>query len=128
MDAYLKFDIPIAPTGMKLTKATLKYWVASSASSASKGSHTISLAGNSWTETSVTYKSRPAITTTKVGTITGATKADSAGEASLTVGSLKVGATTLAIETTGSDDLRIWSKEFTGKGRTPVLELTYTQA
>ncbi len=125
MNAYLKFDLPTAPVGMKLSKATLNYWVATGADSGSAATHTISVADSNWAEATMTYQTKAAITTTTLGTITGATKIDTAGVATLDAAKLKTGVTTLAIHSTGNDDLRIWSNEFEGKGRNASVELTY---
>jgi len=129
MNSYLRFDLPVAPAGMQLTKASLAYWVATTDRSSSTASHSVWIAGNSWSESTVTFRSKPAVTTTLLGTITGASAPDTGRSVSLVASKLAPGTqVTLSIQTASADDLRIWSKEFAATERRPYLNLTYTKA
>jgi hypothetical protein len=129
LSTYLRFDVPAPPSGTKLTKATLKFWVATNAEAGSAGTHTITAASNTWNESTMVWSNKPALTGAALGTIKGATKLDSSFETPVAISAFAgITATTgktLAITGTGADDLRFWSSEFAAVDRRPQLVLTY---
>jgi len=130
LSTYLRFDLPAPPAGTKLTKAVLKVWVATNAEAGSAGTHTITAASNTWNESTMVWTNKPALTGAALGTIKGATKLDSSFETPVAISAFSgITATTgktLAITSTGADDLRFWSSEFAAADRRPQLVLTYT--
>ena len=127
--SYLAFDLPAAPSGTVLTGATLQVRTTSDAAAGSTDSHSVKLlSSGSWTESAVTWNNRP----TALGDELGAISAPSAISTSYTakldasVLAAKTGtSTTLVLSSTGTDNVRLWSKEASSAYR-PVLTLTYT--
>ena len=129
MDAYLRFKIPAAPAGKTLVKAQLKYWVASSSTSGSVDKASIVQASDAWDEATVTSKTRPALSLEELGT-TAPSGPDTPTTVPLSTDKTRglVGKQiTLALHSSSSDDLRIWSSEFEGERQRPQLLLTYDQ-
>jgi hypothetical protein len=128
-NAYLRFALPAAPAGTRLTGATLQVWVATNATAGSAQPHSVTLASNSWDEMAVTWNTKPYLVGSTLGTITGATSLDTLKKTTLNADGLASFAgspVTLAVTSTGTDELRFWSKEFTVPARRPQLVLTYT--
>lgn len=80
-----------------------------------------------WTESAVTHDTRPSLSTTVPGTITGAASVSTDCSAELNasaLGGALGSATSLALTSSGTDSLRIWSSEATAAHR-PQLVLTF---
>jgi hypothetical protein len=126
---YLRFALPATPAGKTLTGAVLRFRTNSSSYAGSTGAFDVKVAGNTWSESTLLWGNRPAVTTTSVGRITGATTPNTAYSTPLTASVLAARAgqeTTLAVTTTSSDDLWLWSKDHPDSTFRPVLLLTYT--
>lgn len=126
--AHLRFRLPAAPQGTTLKSASLEYWVGTADHAESAQAHSLTIGSNSWSETSMTWKTRASVGTELVGTIRDAKVGNVAGRAGLDVAVLKgrLGQElTLAISSAGTDDLRIWSSEFAAQARRPRLVLTF---
>jgi hypothetical protein len=119
--AYLKFNLPAAPVGKTLQSATLQLWSAGSGSTGTQNIKVIS--DDSWTETGITYNSRPAL-----GSAIGTLKAPSTNTlysvpltASAVAGELGQ-PLSLGLDSISSDGLDLSSKE---AGKAPTLVLTF---
>ncbi|PVZ95892.1 hypothetical protein DDQ50_05350 [Amnibacterium flavum] len=129
LESYLKFALPSLPAGATLTGATLTVRTSDDGTAASADSHLIRLLNGSWSEASTTWNNRPTGLGATVGTITGATSLNTAYNVQLDPAQLAglLGTTaSVAITSTGGDNIRIWSKEASATYR-PSLTLTFTQ-
>ncbi len=127
--SYLAFEIPQAPAGAVLTSAELRLRTTSASGSDSAQPHDVGLITDSWTESSITWASRPTTTGQSVGTLTGFTGINAAYSTALdaaAIGGHGGSTVTLVLSATGADNLRLWSKESTTSAYRPVLELTYS--
>jgi hypothetical protein len=126
--SYLRFNLPAAPAGKKLTGAVLKVHTTNLASAGSAASHKVLLAG-SWSGSALTWSSRPALTSQLLGTVPSGTKPSTSYQVKLDVAAVTklVGATsTLAISGTTSDSLWLWSANYSDVSKTPTLVLTFS--
>ncbi|MEV6263166.1 LamG-like jellyroll fold domain-containing protein [Streptomyces sp. NPDC051784] len=125
--SYLRFALPAAPAGQVLTGARLTFRTSSDSTAGSAESHSIVPVTGTWTESAVTYNTRPALSTSVLGTVTGATSVSTDYSAELNAPALDgaLGSvTSLALTSGGTDSLRIWSSEATAAYR-PQLVLTF---
>jgi hypothetical protein len=124
--SYLRFQVPSAPAGKVLRSATLRLTTNSLPSSGSTKSQEIRLAGNNWTETTLTWRNRPPVTTGLGALAAGSVPKKTYGISLNTAEVARlVGQRTLAIVSTGGDDAWFWSRDFQGSGQRPQLVLTY---
>ncbi len=126
--AYLRFRLPKAPQATVLKSARLEYWVGTADHAESTQAHSVTIGSNSWSETAMTWSNRASVGTEVLGTIRGAGARNVAGSVGLDAARLKGRLDqdlTLAISSTSTDDLRIWSSEFPAEARQPRLVLIF---
>ena len=123
--AYLRFAIPAAPSGKSLTSAVLQVNTTTEASAGSSQPHTVSIAGDGWTETTLNWRNKPAIGT-KLGTLPSASGVNEGYEVSLSAAAMPTGQATLAISSAGNDGLCVWSQNHGAASYRPQLSLTYS--
>ncbi|MFF4248813.1 DNRLRE domain-containing protein [Streptomyces sp. NPDC001822] len=124
---YLRFTLPSAPAGQVLKSARLAFRTSSDSTAGSAESHSVVPVTGTWTESAVTYNTRPTLSTSVLGTITGASAVSTGYSADLdatALGGALGSATSLALTSSGTDSLRIWSSEATAAYR-PQLVLTF---
>lgn len=129
IESYLKFDLPAAPAGTRLSGAELRVRTSNDSTAASTGTQSLRLLSGAWTESSVTWATRPTGKGSLVGTFTGATATSTAYTAELDPASLAAlggKEVSLVMENDSTDNVRLWSKE-SGSSLRPELVLTYTQ-
>jgi hypothetical protein len=110
-----------------LRSARLTFRTSSDSTAGSADSHSIVPVTGAWTESAVTYSTRPTLSTSVPGTITGASAVSTDHSADLDATALDgaLGSvTSLALTSSGTDSLRIWSSEATAACR-PQLVLTF---
>ncbi|MEV3931721.1 MULTISPECIES: DNRLRE domain-containing protein [unclassified Streptomyces] len=110
-----------------LRSARLTFRTSSDSTAGSAESHSIVPVTGTWTESTVTYDTRPTLSTSVPGTISGATSVSTGYAAELNaspLGGALGSATSLALTGSGTDSLRIWSSEATAAFR-PQLVLTF---
>ncbi|MFF1921967.1 hypothetical protein ACFVW8_15505 [Streptomyces sp. NPDC058221] len=98
------------------------------ARSPAAASHTLVPVTGAWTESSVTYDSRPSLAMTVLGTISGATEVSTGHSVHLSApapGGALGSACSLALTSSGTDGLRIWSSEVATAAWRPQLVLTF---
>ena len=129
--SYLKFDIPAVPTGTTLSSATLTLRTTTSASAGSVDPYDLVWADNGWNETSTLYASRPALSSTVVGTLAGGSQPSTTYGVTLspsafagTFGSTR----SIGVTSTSTDNIWFWSREVNVASYRPVLTLTFTAA
>ena len=124
--AFLRFSIPAAPSGKALTSAVLQVTTTTEATAATSQAHYVSIANNTWNESTLTWNARPALST-RLGTLTSALELNQAYEVPLLATGIPTAAAqlTLAISSAGTDSLRIWSRDHSSVEYRPQLVLTY---
>ncbi|MFD1659895.1 LamG-like jellyroll fold domain-containing protein [Streptomyces caeni] len=127
-EAYLRFDLPSAPAGTVLKSARLAVKTTTLSSAGSTDDISVRPVTGGWTETGTTYASKPAVSQTVVGTLSGATDVSTLYSAALDTTALSPalgGSYDLALTSTGTDSLWLWSHEASAAENTPQLVLTF---
>ncbi|MET8174066.1 DNRLRE domain-containing protein [Streptomyces clavifer] len=125
--SYLRFALPEAPAGQVLKGARFAFRTSSDPTAGSAESHSIVPVTGAWTESAVTYNTRPTLAASALGTITGASRASTDHSVDLDASALEGALGSLfplALTSSGTDSLRIWSSEATAAYR-PQLVLTF---
>lgn len=129
-EMLLSFGLPTAPAGTALTSATLQVRTSGDAAAGSVDPYAIDLLSGDWSESAVTWNSRPTAVTGSLGSLSGATGVNTAYSAALAAPALagQLGqSVTIRISGASADNLRLWSREATANYR-PTLVLTFTPA
>ncbi|TLQ47195.1 CBM96 family carbohydrate-binding protein [Streptomyces marianii] len=127
-ETYLRFDLPAAPAGTVLKSARLTVKTTTLSSAGSTDEVSVRPFTGSWTESGTTYASKPAVSGTAIGTLTGMTELSSLYSTALDTGALSPalgGSYDLALTSTGTDALWLWSGEASAAENTPQLVLTF---
>ncbi|MFJ2635235.1 DNRLRE domain-containing protein [Streptomyces sp. NPDC087422] len=127
---YLRFDLPAAPGGMVLTSARLTLRTSSDAIANSVDTLNVQRVTGSWTETGVTWNTRPTLDPTVLGTVPAPTALQTDYTATLTAAALTPGLGgpyDLAVTSTGTDSAWFWSKDAPGTSGHPQLVLTFAK-
>ncbi|MFD8685625.1 LamG-like jellyroll fold domain-containing protein [Streptomyces sp. NPDC059651] len=125
---YLRFSLPAAPAGQELKGARLTFRTSSDSTAGSAEPHTLVPVTGTWTESAVTYNTRPSLAATALGTISGATAVSTDYSVELNapaLGGALGSAYSLALTSGGTDSLRIWSSEVATAAYRPQLVLTF---
>ncbi|MFI7355671.1 DNRLRE domain-containing protein [Streptomyces avidinii] len=126
--SYLRFDLPAAPAGTVLKSAVLS--VKTSTQSGAGTTDTVSVlpVTGSWSEGGTTYNNRPALGGPALGSFAGIPDGSAVHTTALTTASLAAALGTgydLALSSTGTDALWLWSSEAQAAEGTPQLTLTF---
>lgn len=126
--SVLRFALPVAPSGKTLSAARLRVRTTSISSAGTADRLNVRAASDSWSESTTTYASRPALGSAVLGTLSGATRPNTAYWINLDPAALRPlsGATTLAVQGTGKDSFWFWSRRHAAPSYRPLLELTFT--
>ncbi len=128
--AYLKFTVPDAPAGSTLVGATLKARTTTEAIAGSIDAHQVKTTSSSWAEagsTPLTWNNQPTLGST-LGEFPANSAVNSPIEATLSASDLAAAPGTtisLAVTSTGSDNLWFWSRMHANSSYRPALVLTY---
>ena len=125
--AYLKFALPTAPAGTTLVGATFSVKTTTDTFAGSVDSHLVSLAPSTWTDTTLTWATRPTIGTS-IGSFAPTTVPNTRYNAILDASALSglpAGPVTLAVSSTSTDNLWFWSQNYASTTSRPTLTLTY---
>ncbi len=128
--SYLRFTLPAAPAGRSLTGVTLTLHTTRAPSAGSGFTQYVRLTSDSWTEMGATWNTRPTMSGTILGTLTGATAINHPYTFVLD-GSTLVASTSpsrtvsIALTAGGNDALSFWSSDVSGASYRPTLVLTY---
>ncbi|HWU46764.1 MAG TPA: DNRLRE domain-containing protein [Humibacter sp.] len=131
VQSFLKFALPAAPAGTALTSATLRVRTSTDATAGSADPHAFRTATGDWSQSSVTWNTRPTSLGGTVGTLSGATATNTEYTVTLDaaqVAALLGGSATFALvaDTGNVDNVRLWSDESATSSYRPLLTLTYT--
>ncbi|AWZ07038.1 MULTISPECIES: DNRLRE domain-containing protein [unclassified Streptomyces] len=126
--SYLRFNLPAAPAGTVLKSAALG--VKTSTMSGAGTADTVSVLPitGSWTEAGTTYANRPALGGPALGSFAGipdGSAVHTTGLDTAAVAGALGGAYGLALSSTGTDALWLWSSEAQANEGTPRLTLTF---
>ncbi len=124
----LRFDLPAAPSGQQLTSATLRLHTTGQSFASSVDDMEVRLASNTWDESTVTYETRPAVSSTVVGT-QGPVDLNGTYEITLSASQLRAlgaGETTLAVVMAGGDNAQFWSSNVGNSALRPELDLSFS--
>ncbi|MFD9161457.1 DNRLRE domain-containing protein [Streptomyces sp. NPDC059558] len=126
--SYLRFDLPTAPAGTVLKSAVLS--VKTSTQSGAGTADTVSVlpVTGSWSEGGTTYNNRPALGGPALGSFAGIPDGSAVHTTGLTTASVAAALGTgygLALSSTGTDALWLWSSEAQANEGTPQLTLTF---
>ncbi|MEU7554187.1 DNRLRE domain-containing protein [Streptomyces sp. NPDC044571] len=126
--SYLRFDLPAAPAGTVLKSAVLS--VKTSTMSGAGTADTVSVVPvtGTWSEAGTNYTNRPALGAPALGSFPGVPDGSAVHAAALSTGSVAGALGTaygLALTSTGTDALWLWSSEAQANEGTPQLTLTF---
>ncbi|MEU4727554.1 DNRLRE domain-containing protein [Streptomyces sp. NPDC023588] len=126
--SYLRFDLPAAPAGTVLKSAVLG--VKTSTMSGAGTTDTVSVVPvtGPWSEGGTTYDNRPALGGPALGAFAGipdGSAVHTTGLTTATVAAALGGSYSLALSSTGTDALWLWSSEAQANEGTPQLTLTF---
>jgi fibronectin type 3 domain-containing protein len=127
--AFLSFDLPVAPAGTQLSSVVLRVRTSDDAKAASVDTAAIDLVRGAWKESEVTWNNRPMDVVAGLGTLAGIPTLNTPAAASLSVGALqaRLGTEqTIRLSSAGTDNLRLWSSEARGVTYRPTLVLEFT--
>ncbi|WP_078901649.1 CBM96 family carbohydrate-binding protein [Actinacidiphila yeochonensis] len=128
--AYLRFDLPQAPSGMVLKSAELTVRTSSLSTGGSTDDLAVQPVTGSWTETGVTWSTKPALDSTVLGTLHAPSALQTDYSAALTASALSdhLGQSyDLALTDTGADSAWLWSRDAPGTSGHPQLTLVFGQ-
>lgn len=128
-ESYLRFALPTAPAGTALSSATLTLRTSTDPSAGSADAHALRIVAGSWAESSVVWNNRPTGAGPDLGTVSGATATNTAYVTALnasTVNGYLGSAVSVALVSTGLDNLRLWSNNAPTASYRPLLTLTFT--
>lgn len=123
--SYLRFSLPQAPSGMTLKSAKLTLRTTNDASAGTPDTISVQPVTGAWSESEVTYAGRPELSSTVLGTFTGATELDTDYTASLSAAQLagSLGDTLdVALTSDGTDAWWVRARE---TSYAPKLTLTF---
>ncbi|MEU0783851.1 LamG-like jellyroll fold domain-containing protein, partial [Streptomyces sp. NPDC006173] len=121
-ETYLRFDLPAAPAGTVLKSARLAVKTTTLSTAGSTDDFAVRPVTGSWTEAGTTFTSKPALSSTSVGTLSGAADLLTVYSATLDTSALSPalgGSYGLALTSTGTDALWVWSSEASAAENTP---------
>jgi hypothetical protein len=127
-ESYLRFTLPAAPAGTVLKSARLAVKTSTATGAGSVDSQSVVPVTGAWTEGGLTYNNRPALGTGPIGTLIGATDGSAIYSASLNTSAVSAalgGSYSLALTSTGTDPLWLWSSEAAAAEGTPQLVLAF---
>ena len=126
--AYLKFSLPSPPAGTSLVGAQLRLRTTDLDVAGSGDSFAVETASNEWYAGGVTWNKRPPLTGTRLGTLSGHTARSTTYTTSLDaarVAGLGAGERSLALTSTGTNSLWLWTSDHAEPSYQPRLVLTY---
>ncbi|MEU4266690.1 DNRLRE domain-containing protein [Streptomyces sp. NPDC026092] len=127
-ESYLRFPLPAAPAGKVLKSARLAVKTTTMTGAGSTDSISVVPVTGAWAQNTVTYNNRPALGSGAVGTLSGAVDGSTVYSAALDTPAVAAALGSsygLALTSTGTDPLWLWSSEATAAEGTPQLVLTF---
>jgi large repetitive protein len=123
--SYLRFPVPAAPPGTEVKAARLRITTTGETFAGSADPHAVRVADNGWSESVVTWGTRPSASGPLLGTLTGAAQPSTVYSVELDparVQALLGEDTTLAVTGTGTDNLWFASNKRAASSPTLVID------
>lgn len=127
-ETYLRFNIPAAPAGQVLKAASLQVKTSTAAGAGTTDTVSVVPVTGDWSGAGTTFNTKPTLGTTPLGSIAGVPDGSAIQSVQLdttAVSSLLGTSSSLALTSTGTDPLWIWSSEATAADAMPQLVLTF---
>lgn len=127
-ETYLRFDIPAAPAGQVLKSASLQVKTTTVANAGTTDTVSVVPVTGSWSGAGTTFKSKPTLGTTPIGSFAGVPDGSAVQSTPLDVTALSAvlgSSYSVGLTSTGTNPLWIWSSESTAVDAKPQLTLTF---
>ncbi|WP_405488682.1 LamG-like jellyroll fold domain-containing protein [Streptomyces sp. NBC_00096] len=127
-ETYLRFDIPAAPAGQVLKSASLQVKTSTAAGAGTADTVSVVPVTGSWSGAGTTFKTKPTLGTTPLGSFAGVPDGSAIQSTPLDTAAVSAvlgSSYSLALTSTGTDPLWIWSSESTAADAVPQLILTF---
>ncbi|MEU3725486.1 DNRLRE domain-containing protein [Streptomyces sp. NPDC031705] len=126
--SYLRFQLPPAPAGQVLTSAALSVKTSTMAGAGTTDTVSVVPVTGAWSEGGTTYANRPGTGAPALGAFPGVPDGSAVHTAGLDTAAVAAalgGSYSLALTSTGTDALWLWSSEAAANEGTPQLRLTF---
>ncbi|MFD3548808.1 DNRLRE domain-containing protein [Streptomyces sp. NPDC058655] len=127
-ETYLRFSLPAAPAGQVLKSASLQVKTTTQTGAGTADTVSVVPVTGTWSGAGTTFKTKPTLGTTPLGTIAGVPDGSAAHTVELDTAAVSAvlgSSYSLGLTSTGTDPLWIWSAESTAAEGTPKLVLTF---
>ncbi|MFJ3881507.1 LamG-like jellyroll fold domain-containing protein [Streptomyces sp. NPDC090077] len=127
-ESYLRFPLPAAPAGQVLKTASLQFKTSTQAGAGTADTVSVVPVTGTWTGAGTTFTTKPALGTTPLGSIAGVPDGSAVQNVELNTAAVSAvlgSSYSLALTSTGTDPLWIWSSESTAADAAPQLVLTF---
>ncbi|MEV0413413.1 DNRLRE domain-containing protein [Streptomyces sp. NPDC050448] len=127
-ETYLRFNLPAAPAGQVLKSAALQIKTSTQASAGTADTVSVVPVTGTWSGAGTTYNTKPALGTTPLGAFASVPDGSAVQSTPLDTAALSAvlgSSYGMALTSTGTDPLWIWSMESTAADAAPQLVLTF---
>ncbi|RSS84240.1 DNRLRE domain-containing protein [Streptomyces sp. WAC06614] len=129
-ETYLRFSLPAAPAGQVLKSASLQVKTTTQAGAGTADTVTVVPVTGTWSGAGTTFNTKPTLGTTALGSLAGVPDGSAVHTVDLDTAALSAALGTsysMALTSTGTDPLWLWSSEASAAEGTPQLVLTFGQ-
>ncbi|MEU7063175.1 LamG-like jellyroll fold domain-containing protein [Streptomyces sp. NPDC046161] len=127
-ETYLRFNLPAAPAGTVLKAASLQVKTTTQAGAGTADTVSVVPVTGTWSAAGTTFNTKPTLGTTPLGSLAGAPDGSAIQNVALDTTAVSAVLGTgysMALTSTGTDPLWIWSSETTAADAAPQLVLTF---
>ncbi|MFJ3925804.1 DNRLRE domain-containing protein [Streptomyces sp. NPDC090022] len=127
-ETYLRFSLPAAPAGQVLKSASLQIKTTTQAGAGTADTVSVVPVTGTWSGAGTTFNTKPTLGTTPLGSISGVPDGSAVHNVELDRAAVSAALGTgysMALTSTGTDPLWLWSSEATAAEGTPQLVLTF---
>ncbi|MFD6226190.1 LamG-like jellyroll fold domain-containing protein [Streptomyces sp. NPDC060232] len=127
-ETYLRFNLPAAPAGQVLKSASLQFKTTTQTGAGTVDTVSVVPVTGTWTGAGTTFKTKPALGTTPLGTVAGVPDGSALHNVPLDTAAVTAvlgSSYSLGLTSNGSDPLWLWASESTAAEGTPQLVLTF---
>ncbi|MGW6784925.1 DNRLRE domain-containing protein [Streptomyces sp. NPDC054987] len=127
-ETYMRFNLPAAPAGQVLKSASLQFKTTTQTGAGTADTVSVVPVTGAWTGAGTTFKTKPALGATPLGTIAGVPDGSAVHNVELDTAAVSAvlgSSYGLGLTSNGSDPLWLWSSEATAAEGTPQLVLTF---
>ncbi|MCB5177890.1 CBM96 family carbohydrate-binding protein [Streptomyces antimicrobicus] len=127
-ETYLRFALPAAPAGQVLKSASLQVKTSTQAGAGTVDTVSVVPVTGTWSGAGTTFATKPTLGTTPLGSLAGVPDGSAVHNVDLDTATVAAALGTsysVALTSTGSDPLWLWSSEASAAEGTPQLVLTF---